>query len=212
MNCRVKDVLPAKAREWLKTNTLNRPIRKKYVQTLSESMQRGEWAVNHQPIAMNGKRLIDGQHRLMAVIQSGLPAVRMSVVLDAETETFDTIDIGVKRNNGDIFREDMHIMHPISFIGRLIYRGSYTPRELRPIYDNLQKPIRELVALYVRGTPKLTAAPIKVGALAAILSGEPKSYVHPLFKKICDFDLTELPPVAQGFIKQVSLGTTRTTD
>jgi hydrogenase maturation factor len=93
----VLEVTPVQAKAWLKLNTLNRPVRSSYVAYLADAMKRGEWVVNHQPLAINGSRLIDGQHRLMAVVESGLSAVKMAVVTDADTATFDTIDIGVKR-------------------------------------------------------------------------------------------------------------------
>lgn len=205
MKLQIVEVTPTIAKEWLRHNTLNRPIRKRYVESMADSMKRGEWAVTHQPVALNGNRLLDGQHRLLAVIESGLQSVKMAVIKDADPDTFDTIDIGARRSHSDIFREDMHVMLPISLVARLVYGGVATPREVAPIHAKLQKPMRELVSLYVRSTKKFTAAPIKVAALGAILHGERKTYVHQLFKDICAFNVTKLPPVAQSFVKQVSL-------
>ena len=205
------DVTPEQAKKWLAHNMMNRPVRKGYVSALADAMQRGEWMVNHQAIAVNGNKLVDGQHRLMALLESGLPKVRMTVITDADAATFDTIDIGAKRTMADIYREDLHVIHPIYFIGKIVYGGRCTPRELRPIYTRYHQPIRELVALYTRGTKKLTIAPIKVGAMAAILKGETKSYVHRLFENLCNFEPQELPRSARSFLKQIMIGTTSAT-
>ena len=207
MKIQVVDVTPKMAHSWLKRNPSNRPMRPAYVKAMAEAMKRGEWAVTHQPIALNGERLVDGQHRLSAVIESGLPSVKMSVAYDVDSKTFDAIDIGLKRSYADIYREDMHIMHPISFIARIIWGMNVTPRELRPVYEKFQAPMKEIVALMNRGTPRFTSAPMKVAALAAILGGESKEYVHSMYKNMVDFKIERLPRVAQIFVKQLTLET-----
>lgn len=207
MRLQVLEVTPQQAKAWLKLNTLNRPVRQRYVTYLAEAMKRGEWVVNHQPIALNGNRLIDGQHRLMAVVESGLPGVKLPVVMDADTNTFDTIDIGAKRSNADIFREDVNVMNPITMVARLVHGGSnVAPRSVKPIYEKLHKAMREVVDSIPRNTKKWTSSPIRVGALAAILNGESKTYVLGLYKAMADFDTKKLPPVAASFVKQVMLG------
>lgn len=206
MKLQIMEVTPQQAKAWLKVNTLNRPVRESYVDFLAESMRRGEWVINHQPVALNGNRLIDGQHRLMAVIRSELPAVKMSVVTDADTATFDTIDIGVKRSHADIFREDITVMNPITMVARMIYGQRTTPKTVKPIYEKLHKSMREIVDTIPRNTKKWTASPIKVAALAAILDGETKSYVLGLYKAMAAFDVKNLPPVGVAFVRQMSLG------
>lgn len=208
MKVEVLDVTPAMAKNWLKNNQLNRPVRKAHVKFLANAMQRGEWAVTHQGIAINGSRLLDGQHRLLALLESKLPAVKMTVCTGADSSTFDVIDIGQRRSNSDIFREDLHVMHPVSFIATMLLGRGVTPREIRPIYEKLRGPIREIIDQGPRSTKRFTAAPIKVGALAAILNGESKEYVHDIYHNMCSFHVEKLPRVAQLFVKQLSLDTT----
>ena len=205
MKIQTVNVTPEIAKKWLKGNKQNRPMRKAYVRSLAESMQRGEWTLTHQPIALINGRLLDGQHRLEAMIQSGLDKVPMTVAFDVPAETFDVIDIGARRSHSDIFSEDPVVMHPISLIGRIVYGAVPTPREMVPIHAKLNKKVRELVACHTTKSNRLTAAGIKVGALAAILNGEDKDYVHDLYRKMCAFDLDGIPRVAQLFMKQVTL-------
>ncbi len=85
-------ITPAMAEELLKQNHCNRPIRWAKVHRLAEVMKRGGFKTTHQGIciAKNG-RLLDGQHRLHAIVESGV-TVTMLVVEKADEEIFSVID------------------------------------------------------------------------------------------------------------------------
>jgi hypothetical protein len=95
-------VTPVKAAEMLSANTSNRPLSRSTVRAFAEAMRRGDWLVTHQGIAIdtNGV-LVDGQHRLAAIIEADLP-VEMTVFTDVEPDTFDVLDTGKKRNAADV--------------------------------------------------------------------------------------------------------------
>lgn len=98
-------VTPELAESLLERNVMNRPIDKGVVNFMAASMARGEWKITHQGVALDGDfdsgRLLDGQHRLHAVIKSGVP-VRMLVFLHVLPETFSVLDTGKKRTAGDV--------------------------------------------------------------------------------------------------------------
>lgn len=98
----MQTITPKKAAEWLNANTANRPISKPVVRGFAEAMKRGEWMVTHQGIAfdVNGV-LIDGQHRLGAIVEADVP-VEMTVFTDVEEGTFDVLDTGKRRNAADV--------------------------------------------------------------------------------------------------------------
>lgn len=84
MKFNVVEVSPALAELWLKKNGLNRKVNKAHVKQISKQMTAGNWVLNGQTIAFDANgRLIDGQHRLNAVIDSGV-TVTMSVALGVE--------------------------------------------------------------------------------------------------------------------------------
>ena len=61
------------------------------------AMKRGHWMITHQPVAVDADGvLIDGQHRLSAVVQAGIP-VPMLVAYDVPRDTFAVIDAGTSR-------------------------------------------------------------------------------------------------------------------
>ena len=86
----------------LAANTSNRPLSKSTVQGFAEAMRRGDWLVTHQGIAFDSNGvLVDGQHRLAAVVEADLP-VEMTVFTEVEPDTFDVLDTGKRRNAADV--------------------------------------------------------------------------------------------------------------
>jgi hypothetical protein len=98
---KVVAVTPAMALEWLAYNTKNRPVRKGTVVDYAARMSRGEWHMNGEPIkfAKSGV-LLDGQHRLEAILESE-QTVDMMVVEGLDESAFETIDTGLKRTTSD---------------------------------------------------------------------------------------------------------------
>lgn len=70
-------VTPALAKQWLEKNTNNRNVNFAKVKKMAKDMREGHWDTTHQGIAIaTDGTLVDGQHRLMAVVESGV-TVRM---------------------------------------------------------------------------------------------------------------------------------------
>lgn len=89
----IETITPKKAAEWLeKHNTTNRPKRPSWVDALSRMMKDGRFHLTHQGIAFNcDGTLLDGQHRLMAIVQSGV-TVKMYVARGIAREATYGID------------------------------------------------------------------------------------------------------------------------
>ena len=83
-------VTPPLATTWLEGNTHNRPMRDSKVSLYAQDMKHGRWRLTHEAIAFDPAGvLIDGQHRLWAVIEANV-AVEFLVVrgFDLETQRF----------------------------------------------------------------------------------------------------------------------------
>jgi hypothetical protein len=62
--------------EWLKRNTRNRPVNRGHLDRLVRDLQSKRWVLTHQGIAFGiDGTLLDGQHRLTAIAEAGLPAM-----------------------------------------------------------------------------------------------------------------------------------------
>lgn len=100
MNCTIMTITPDMASEMLMHNKNNRKLRKYAVNTFADDMQNGRWETNAQPIVFNSNGdLLDGQHRLNAVIVANRP-VDMMVVTDAPDSKL--YDVGIRRTPADI--------------------------------------------------------------------------------------------------------------
>lgn len=101
MKTQVFDVTPEMAQHWLKQcNTINfRELNGERVRKYSVEMIRDCWDENGVPIIFNDQQqLLDGQHRLAAVVKSG-KTVRMLVVTGVKSGC-KTIDRGMGRTVG----------------------------------------------------------------------------------------------------------------
>lgn len=92
---------PETAERWLLSNTSNRSIRPAHVKVLARDMEAGHWQMTGEAIKFdrNGS-LIDGQHRLTAVIESGAQ-VQMLVVFGLLPESQQAMDAGARRSASD---------------------------------------------------------------------------------------------------------------
>ena len=102
MNILEVKVTPEYAKELLLRNSKNRSLSKSRVEAYSRAMRNGEWKLNGETIKV-GKDgvLLDGQHRLQAVVEFGNP-VNLLVALDLEPDIFDTVDQGRSRTRADV--------------------------------------------------------------------------------------------------------------
>ena len=92
-------VTPQMAKSWLdSSNTRNRPLRNKTLYAYASDMRSGRWQQNGECIKFdrNGV-LLDGQHRLAAISQSGV-SIPLVIVRGLDPESFHTIDTGMRRS------------------------------------------------------------------------------------------------------------------
>ena len=75
MKISIMQITPDLAAEFLKRNTSNRAIKKSKIKKYADDLRRGNWKLTHQGVAISPSgRLLDGQHRLSAIVQSGIAA------------------------------------------------------------------------------------------------------------------------------------------
>lgn len=122
MKTQVYDVTPELAEHWLKQcNTINfRSINKDRVKKYADEMLRNCWDENGVPIIFNAQQqLLDGQHRLSAVVKSG-KTIKMLVVTGVQSGC-KTIDRGMGRTVGQWCKSE-GIQHgkTVASIARLV--------------------------------------------------------------------------------------------
>ena len=104
MNFSIKfvEVTPKYAEELLKMNTNNRKVRQTKVDSLAESMKKGEWTLSNDAIVISeGNVLLNGQHRLLAVVKSGVPC-NFIIYTGAPDSSFGIMDTPAVRRVSDV--------------------------------------------------------------------------------------------------------------
>lgn len=95
-------VTPGLAAAMLEHNTANRRINKAQLALQIGRLKRGNFILTHQGLAFaKSAALLDGQHRLLAVAQSGVSAPFM-ITFGAAQEEFTAIDTGRSRQAADL--------------------------------------------------------------------------------------------------------------
>lgn len=121
------------AARWLDGNTHNRPVWQSVVDRFARDMQADRWRETHQGIAFDANGvLIDGQHRLWAIVLSGV-TVRMRVFFNEPIENLSAVDTGLVRSNFDVLHltgvaGDMTASHLATLRAMLAGDTGYSPR------------------------------------------------------------------------------------
>ena len=102
MQSQVLLVTPALAIALLSRNPNNRPLSKCNLEFLKSELKSGQWKLTHQGIAIaQDGSLIDGQHRLQAIKETGISA-ELLVTEGIDGEVFSVLDTGKKRSGKDV--------------------------------------------------------------------------------------------------------------
>jgi hypothetical protein len=97
----IEDVTPAVAARWLALNENNRNIRSKVVESYARDMAAGNWCFTGEAVKFDKDgNLLDGQHRLMAVVRSGA-TVRLLIISDVDASAQAVMDSGARRSAAD---------------------------------------------------------------------------------------------------------------
>lgn len=117
----LETITPIMAEELLAGNTGNRRIRNGHVDSLALLMQSGLWrADNNDAILIDTEgKVINGQHRLNAVIKAGIP-VTMPIRYDVDPEMYKYLDQGMKRSTEDFLSHPIANQAQIVSIARVI--------------------------------------------------------------------------------------------
>lgn len=107
ITAKVTKVTPKIAEKWLGLNETNRPLRSKRVDFFVDLINTGQFVMTGEPIQFSGKIrentavLLNGQHRLYAIVLSGKP-VELLIVEDVDPSAQLVMDTGAKRMFSDI--------------------------------------------------------------------------------------------------------------
>ena len=103
-NVRTLKINPDQALRFIVTNESNRIVNKVRVAKYAQEMKNGQWRTNGDTIKISRDGvLMDGQHRMHAVIESDL-TVEFLVVDNLEGDALPTIDTGMPRKSNQVLQ------------------------------------------------------------------------------------------------------------
>jgi hypothetical protein len=103
MNTKIETITVNEAKRLLDNNIKNRRITRANVSFIKRALVNGEYKLNGETIVVaEDGTLLDGQHRLTAVVETGIPMTTF-VVRGIDKNNFKTINTGKSRNAADIF-------------------------------------------------------------------------------------------------------------
>ena len=206
MDMKIVSVSPEWAAQVLeKQNTGNRRMRRWWSEALAASLRRGEWITTHQGIAFTKDgRLLDGQHRLHAVVLAGI-AVNIAVFENVPNEAFSVIDIGVKRSIADSTGLSKKTSESCRFAAALLFGGTIVPDQVMAVAESGLAEVHDRLYLYCGSSSAYySSAPIRLAACLLVMDGHKEDQVFELYRKLVLQHTQDMPPVGHAFSRQVN--------
>lgn len=101
-------VTPDRAAKWLERNTHNRNVRPQTLERYKHDMLNGQWHLDGSPIRFSKDgTLLDGQHRLAAIAETGI-SQQMLIVVGLVAESQAVMDTGRARTAADALSMEGH--------------------------------------------------------------------------------------------------------
>ena len=206
MQTKVELITPAIAKKMLEKNTNNRPIRWHHVQKLAEELLADEWQTTHQGIAFNNAGfLIDGQHRLNAIVQAG-KAVTMSVTRGCDVRAFDVLDRGVNRSLSDIMGIHQRMAEVITMALQISNGTSkVTPSMIRDLEGTkFFEWADRFNSDFTTCKPKVTQTSVRLAAVINLVESDNKEFIYHQMTALQKQEYKDMTPCCASFNKQIS--------
>jgi hypothetical protein len=149
----VTTITPAIAKKWVEkaNHPDNRPVSWGRVESFANDMRAGNWRTTHQGICFDAQgRLIDGQHRLHAIVASGV-SVSLVVTTNKMANIHDPIDRGRPRSLATVTglhsrdASAMTMLHRLT-IGMPTSSNPVTEAEILAMWESQKKWVDRLAA------------------------------------------------------------------
>lgn len=133
----IRTITPEIAREMLTVKVVNRPISRLWVSRYANDMEDKRWKLTPESVILDSNGgVLDGQHRLQAVVDTGISRPFM-VVSGVNPELIDVLGIGRMRSASDIIGM-MNIDRAVAPAASVLFRYLDIPDRLSWRGDNVR--------------------------------------------------------------------------
>lgn len=209
METKVMRITPPMAREWLKKNKDNRPLRPTKVEGLKLAFQRGEYVPTHQGVAfLRDGTLADGQHRLTAIAE--MPdnfGVEMMVTRGLMPEAQRVMDLNTPRSASDILRRHQGLVAVARYMAKMVepHRQAITPTFLLPFVNAVDEQFTSLLDYCPTVSKTWSAASIRTAAILRMVGGD-RDYILLSYHALNHADFESMTPRIQALYRQAVRG------
>lgn len=211
MKTEMKTITPELAAEMLKKNEGNRPLSSSVVRKYVDAMTRGDWQETHQGIAFgeNG-RLLDGQHRLAAITQSGI-AQRMLVSTGIPDRSFMIFDAGSRRTDAQNMRMDKRVVEDAKLLldagGTPRYGRTFAPSVLENAVSKISSAHEFLFGESKTSIRFFSSSPVRCAAVCAVIfSDADPLIVKKRYYDMLSYNTSEFSVTMESLARQVANG------
>ena len=201
-------ITPEMATELLSRNRNIRSMSKGWVRFFVLLLELGEFVVTPDGICLDGDGdLINGQHRLQAIVDSGIPA-RMMLWNNVTDEQMRAMDGGKKRQVSDSIGADKRVVEIVNPAVRLVFGApNYPPSYVdKAMASEVGAAAGYLIASCGTKTKFFSAGWWKLGAVVQMVSGADWKYVGGLYRSLVLAEVEDLPPIGIAIMRQAFSG------
>lgn len=202
-------VTPQMAEIYLEKNSINRRVRPGVVRRYATTMANDKWMLTPESVCFDTSEvLLNGQHRLKAIVESGC-SVAMMIVRGVDRACFPAFDRGANRSYSDALGIDKRLAE-ISRLAAVIAGGKWSKNladfQVGYMADVLGDAHEELMAACSTTARIVSSAPFRLAACVRILSGDDPDYVKSAYRGMCLGRVHELPTICQSVLGAVAIG------
>lgn len=207
----VENITPSYASILLTKNEGNRPIKKSVRSKYAATMAAGNWKLSPDGIIISkAGNLLQGQHRLSAVVMSG-KTIPFFVCRNVEDGVFSVLDRGATRSVADALRIERRLAEVSRFAltlvaGRHFTMATFTDQELEEVAGVFEEPHSMVMAACNSPRKVFTSVPFRAAASLRILSGTDSNWVCGLYRNMALGHVSDLHASAQNFFGGVVSG------
>ena len=210
-NIRFRHVTPELAAELLQNNAGNRKARRSLVAKYATTMKSGGWDVTPEAIILSKTgRLLNGQHRLQAVIESGETLILLFIE-NVDEAIFKRLDRGAPRSISDALQIDKKLAEVARFSGLLMSPPSQGGNSISDLLveelsELLAAPHSEVMDATSTVAKVFSSVPFRTAATLRILGGADPERVKAMYRNFVLGNVHELPPVGQALVGAIAGG------
>lgn len=204
-------VTPQDATKILEGNAGNRKLRDRVVDRYVAIITAGNWQLSPQPIIIaDTGRVLDGQHRLVAVERTGVP-LPFTIISNVPESVFSILDRGAVRSTADALGIDQKLAEVAKAILECTHAQSRAPdHEVGEIAALLADDFAELLASCNTATRVFSSAPVRAAATVRLFAGYNRDFILKTYRGLVLGQMQELTASAQSMVAAVASGRIRT--